>query len=156
MPNITIQRRNGDVYNVQVDRGDLERCLEHTWLVALRGVTNQPWVYTRVKVDRKWRNVPIHRFILGDVGAVRHRDGNGLNNHRSNLVVAARTGEVRVEGVRTGRKEFTLYSGKRPTHPRALVEGSRVRCSECGLDQTYGSGEQAGRVASRHNARYWG
>lgn len=83
MPNITIERRNGDVHHIVVNQSDLESCLQHVWRVE-QNRHYREHAYTYIEGRRVW----MHRWLLGLSGQfprVEHRDGNGLNNRRENL-----------------------------------------------------------------------
>lgn len=73
-------------YSAEVDDEDYDRLAAFRWHVALTGRRNQrPYARRAVWVDGKSRSIAMHREILGFGGFIDHRDGNGLNNQRSNL-----------------------------------------------------------------------
>lgn len=61
-----------------VDASDLARCSAHNWVTNGKGIVH-------ALVDGK--HVKLHRFLLGDQAGplVDHKDGDPLNNRRSNL-----------------------------------------------------------------------
>ena len=69
----------------QVDDDDFEYLNQWKWFITNRGWT--PYAATKIRKDGVRRSVFMHRLILGlkrgEVGD--HKDGNGLNNQRSNV-----------------------------------------------------------------------
>lgn len=63
---------------------DYERVAAHKWSLSY-SPKNSPKMYAVCKINGK--QTGLHRFVLGmgDGGLVDHRDGDGLNNQRSNL-----------------------------------------------------------------------
>jgi hypothetical protein len=71
-----------------VDDGDFERVNALKWQ-AFKNY--QTWYARRNEGSTPRRNVRMHQYILGVRGKtsqIDHRDGNGLNNQRSNLRIA--------------------------------------------------------------------
>lgn len=83
-----------------VDDEDFDRASRYRWY---KDVRKNGQHYVKGFVDGQWTR--IHRFILGlPMGAsgrdhVDHKDGNGLNNRRSNLIQT-----THAENIRNGRK----------------------------------------------------
>lgn len=65
-----------------IDDADLAAVLEWRWYRKKEGKTN---VYYAYRVERP--RIKLHRFLLNAPEGIKvdHRDGNGLNNQRSNL-----------------------------------------------------------------------
>lgn len=94
-----------------VDAVDADRVLEHKWSAARDRNT---WYARRLRIDLDGtrRQESLHEFIFGETctPAIDHRDGDGLNNRRSNLRAATdsqnghnarrRPGKNRFRGVR--------------------------------------------------------
>lgn len=70
-------------YVATIDAADLHLVDGYTWTAIVRPYT----VYAYRKDPGTGKNVHLHRVIMGDPEGltVDHRDGNGLNNTRSNL-----------------------------------------------------------------------
>jgi len=70
----------------EIDEEDLEKVSQYTWNKNVQRTT-----YARTRVDNNW--VHMHRVIMGlglfkdDKRIVDHKDGNGLNNKKDNLVI---------------------------------------------------------------------
>lgn len=85
---IPLRRRSGEIRAfAMVDAEDFERVAAHRWYMNSGG-----YVVRQVTVGRKkQRTLGLHRFIMGleygDPREVDHRDGNPLDNRRSNLRV---------------------------------------------------------------------
>lgn len=79
-----IRLTNGDI--AIVDDEDFERVSQHNWYLNRK--RNGPYAITKIDGE----TVGMHRFILGlkkgDGLQGDHRDGDGLNNCRSNLRIA--------------------------------------------------------------------
>jgi hypothetical protein len=75
---------NGGKYFTQVDDQDYESLLNFSWHVCSKG----KYVRTRIRRGGSRKIIQIHRLILGVSDPsmyVDHKDGNTLNNQRSNL-----------------------------------------------------------------------
>jgi hypothetical protein len=109
----------------------------HYWRVRHRGHTHY------CITDSGGRIVALHRIIMGATGNVEvdHRDGNGLNNLRSNLRLAtnAQNAKNRISTVGASRYKGVSIFGKRW---RAKIESDGVRFS-LGI---YNTQEEAARV----------
>ena len=72
-----------------IDDIDADRVLQHTWRV--RKARNTSYAVADMQIDGKWRTVMMHRFITNAPAGydVDHRDDNGLNNCRENLLVCS-------------------------------------------------------------------
>lgn len=67
-------------YVTQVDAADYERLMQHKWWAIIR----KRHVYAGANIDGK--QVLMHRLLMDfPAGVVDHKDGDGLNNTRSNL-----------------------------------------------------------------------
>jgi len=75
-------------YVALVDDGDFDNLNKYKWYAQVAKYVN----YARGTVDKK--PVMMHRFIMGVTDpsiCVDHRDGDGLNNQRSNLRIATKS-----------------------------------------------------------------
>jgi hypothetical protein len=81
---------------ILVDDEDYERVNRLSWYVRKhKEYMFIKWAERNVVVNGKHKTIAMHRFILGaaaDGMEVDHKDGNGLNNQRSNLVICKRGG----------------------------------------------------------------
>jgi hypothetical protein len=85
-----------------IDKDDLERCSKLKW----------SWGQTAIQAVYKGKRISLSRFILGvtekDKFAI-HKDGDFLNNRRSNLVVA--TKQQKAINAKTGSRNTSGYRG---------------------------------------------
>jgi hypothetical protein len=102
-----INMRGGIVATVDAD--DYALVSRHVWrpLITKRGIYAQTWIGKGS--DR--RCITMHRLILGTAAGekVDHRDGNGLNNRRSNLRPA--TTSQNAQNARRHRDGASGYKG---------------------------------------------
>lgn len=112
-----------------VDDADGAALLGSRWLLAQSGCHAMRVVHYRDEHDR-WtsRRVYLHREVMGlahrDRRQVGHRDGDGLNNVRSNLVVAPSSG-ARGQMRRGNKLATSRYRGVSwsTCHQRWLAKG---------------------------------
>jgi hypothetical protein len=78
---------------VEIDRKDLDLINKHNWWIV--EYPKVKYAVTKIKGYR----IPMHRMILGlkkgDGKITDHKDGNGLNNKRSNIKVVTHTVNMR-------------------------------------------------------------
>lgn len=102
-----------------VDDEDYEALSKFKWN-ALKGRNDTWWASRKKKsnLSSKWTTVLMHRVILNitGIGQVDHKDGNGLNNQRSNLRPASNKQNCRNRGInknnRTGFKGVSWSSSR--------------------------------------------
>jgi hypothetical protein len=83
---VMLERRDGSVLPGFVDAGDWEKIRGHRWSAHKRGMF---YVITNVsKGEGKKATLSMHTLLLPDAEVVDHRDGNGLNNRRTNIRAA--------------------------------------------------------------------
>lgn len=129
-------------YVALIDDEDAERVLAYKWMV---NVTKSGNIYGQRSLRNGGRKLTImlHRFIMDapDGLEVDHRDGNGLDNRRSNLRLAT-SSQNRINT--TGRVSRTGYRGVRTDFHRFQAG---IRCNrECHYIGSYGSAEEAARA----------
>jgi hypothetical protein len=82
-------RRRVEPKYAEVDEEDLERVSQYCW--GQNNESNKHTTYAQTNMNG--RRVHLHRFIMGlgdykdDKRIVDHKDGNGLNNKKENLVI---------------------------------------------------------------------
>lgn len=92
MPTIQVGGHRGGQRKVQpvvadIDEEDMERVSQYKWSICKQGNT------TYSKTHKGGNVMWLHRFIMGlgdykdDKRIVDHKDGNGLNNKKENLVI---------------------------------------------------------------------
>lgn len=74
-------------YVALVSDEDFERVNAFKWNAAVSRRNGLLRVYAKrkIRIDRKWTTLRMHRFILGCAEDIDHADHNGLNNQRDNL-----------------------------------------------------------------------
>jgi hypothetical protein len=84
---IVVERRNGDQYRALMDADVLPIMGQYTWWIDMGMGKRSPYAATTAVVAGRSVNLAMHRLILnpGSSLHVDHRDGDGLNNRRSNL-----------------------------------------------------------------------
>jgi hypothetical protein len=87
-----------------VDDGDWDRAIEHSWSLHTSG--DRFYVHAWLIAEQRW--ALLHRFIVGapPKTEIDHRDGDGLNNRRSNLRPATRTQNIANAGSRGGSSRY--------------------------------------------------
>jgi hypothetical protein len=75
-----------------IDYEDFDRCIQHSWSAAKTTYNNY-----RAEARIKGKLVRLHRFIMNPLPSedVHHKDGNPLNNRKSNLEVCSRSYNLR-------------------------------------------------------------
>jgi hypothetical protein len=93
-------------YETVVDAADFDELNQYKWYAYVR--PNRPAYAVRMSraLDGRRIEIRMHRFLLPGVEVVDHRDGDGLNNRRSNLRPA-----TSVENQRNRGKSRTNTSG---------------------------------------------
>lgn len=72
-------------YFAQVDDEDFDRVAAHSWHIHFsKGVMYARRSYRKPGTRQVFKQY-MHHFILGGSGVTDHKDGNGLNNQKSNL-----------------------------------------------------------------------
>lgn len=95
-----------------VDDEDYERVSEITWFIHKAGNSLYAAHDFRVRSPRGGRHgkvVLLHRFLLPGSRYVHHRDGNGLNNQKSNLLSC--TQQQNLSGFQLKRGTTSKYRG---------------------------------------------
>jgi hypothetical protein len=143
---VEIQLPHG--YVAVIDDDDEERVRQHRWRPLVQGRT----AYAVARLPRlrdKQRSIYMHRLIVQAKPRerVEHRDGDGLNNIRANLLVrtAARGGKRRgaclPEGLRWSRYNGVMWDAE--VGKWAAVNGPPGACVRIGL---YATEEAAARA----------
>ena len=120
-----IRRKSGDVHQVLVDSEDYDR------VVQLGRWTYHPQGYAFYQRDTSELRLYLHRFVLGLVPGdplVDHRNGNGLDNRKSNLRLSTKsqnaTNQALVNNIGTSKYRGIFWD---KTHNRwnaeQVVEG---------------------------------
>ncbi len=82
-----VSKKHG-TFTVLVDDEDFERVTAHIWCISKRKSHRTCYVMRREKkFNGKWTTQRLHNFITGQLG-IDHKDGDGLNNQKSNLRAA--------------------------------------------------------------------
>lgn len=101
-------------YVATIDSADIDLVSGRNWFVAISG-DGRPYVSS--KVPRSRRRVFLHRFLLNppDGMVVDHRNGNGLDNRRSNIRICTQAENVRnnrgVAGKTSQFKGVSFWNG---------------------------------------------
>lgn len=82
-------KKSTPIVYAEIDDDDVDRVSQYAWVKNTNSNPHTTYVYTRTGGQK----LHLHRFILGlgdykdDKRVVDHKDGNGLNNKKDNLVV---------------------------------------------------------------------
>ena len=84
-----IIKSKGENYIVLIDEEDYDRVSKYNWFIG-----NQPhtkYCRANISINGKKKKLMLHRFIMGlehgNKLMINHKDGNGLNNVKSNLEI---------------------------------------------------------------------
>jgi len=79
----------GQDYIVLIDEEDFHKVSKYTWHIHHKPHTK--YCEANINIDGKWTQLQLHRFLMGlekgDKRIINHKDGNGLNNTKSNLEI---------------------------------------------------------------------
>lgn len=116
-----------------VDPEDVGQVTRYSWHALRRGHTRYAKATLRSAEDPKGGTILMHRLILGVVDPgiqVDHRDGDGLNNRRSNLRICSREENLRYTRLRsdsrTGLKGVGFNARLNRYHARIFVNKKSV------------------------------
>ena len=80
----------GQDYTLLIDEEDFHKVSKHTWCIS-HYKSNIKYCISNINIDGKWTTLKLHRFLMGlengDKRIINHKDGNGLNNKKSNLEI---------------------------------------------------------------------
>lgn len=123
-----------------VDDADYDSLKDRRWYIATLGYSNGLYAATKVN----YKHVSMHRLLLsaGKNEMVDHKDGNGLNNQRSNLRKCTRSQNAANSAV--ARNSTTGYKGVRKHHKSGKFEAS-IQCNgkRVWIGCTYKTAEEA-------------
>lgn len=136
MKRIKLTGRNGIGKFALVDTQDFERCSAKSWYVSSKG---RPKAIH--KMDGKWKQVTMHRFILNfPVGKlIDHIDGNPLNNQRENLRLCSivenhyNRRPCAKSGFKGVRPSGTLWEARITLAGKAIILGSFKEKTEAAM-----------------------
>ena len=81
----------GEDYTVLIDEEDFHKVSKYTWHINHHHKCSLKYCEANIKIDGKKTAISIHRLIMGldygDKQMINHKDGNGLNNKKSNLEI---------------------------------------------------------------------
>ena len=84
-----IIKYKGENYIVLIDEEDYDRVSEYNWFIGHQPHTK--YCRANISINGKKTKLMLHRFIMGlehgNKLIINHKDGNGLNNQRSNLEI---------------------------------------------------------------------
>lgn len=139
-------------YSVAVDDADAASVQVMRWFAFRPSKANRS-MYARASLNG--RVVLMHRLLTGVSGRhqlVDHRDGNGLNNLRSNLRIATQTQNQGNRSPKRGRRfkcvSFVKWLGKWRAY---IVDHGRLRHIGC-----FATEEDAARAYDREAVRVFG
>src|SRR5690606_17270138 len=118
------------------------------------------YAVSRLKINGKWKNIRMHRLIMGveksSKPMVDHIDGNGLNNCRSNLRLAthsqnlqnadSRRGTSKYKGVYFS-KQLQKYRAKIIVDKKEIMLGSYINEDDAARAYNYAAIEYFGEFA---------
>ena len=85
-----IIKSKGENYIVLIDEEDYDRVSKYNWRISYHK-SKIKYCQTCIKIDGKITTLSLHRFLMGlehgNKLVVNHKDGNGLNNAKSNLEI---------------------------------------------------------------------
>ena len=92
-----------------VDDADYEELIKHKWLACVFDRTS--YARRRKRINGKCIAYHMHRLIMNapDDKHIDHKDGNGLNNQRSNLRICTQAENIRNQGI--GKNNTSGYKG---------------------------------------------
>jgi hypothetical protein len=117
----------GDTFAV-VDEDDFEKVSSYKWHLALG--------YARAHIDG--RMVPMHRFLFdpSPMPEVDHKDGNRLNNRRSNLRACNRKQNSRNRTSSIGRSKFKgVRRDRGQWRAEIKVDGKTISLGFCSTER---------------------
>jgi hypothetical protein len=104
---IILQRRSGEILECFINTADYRLVQQHSWSALIN--SRNTYAKTTIKGSGKGTTL-LHSLLLPDAKLIDHRDGNGLNNRRSNLRPAThRQNSGNVRKIR--RKTTSRYRG---------------------------------------------
>jgi hypothetical protein len=104
---LILKQRSGKTFECLIDSADYELVKNHSWSALVN--SRNTYAKTTIKGSGK-RTTLLHSLLLPDAKLIDHRDGNGLNNRRSNLRPAThRQNSGNVRKIR--RKTTSRYRG---------------------------------------------
>lgn len=150
---IPLHNRAGEVVGhtlVDVDAAPL--VASYRWYREVRSCTDIVYAVRRFKDGDRLRRMTVHNLVLGVDDIIDHRDGDGLNNCRSNLRPA-----THAQNMQNRRKHKNGRSQFRGVYWDAKCAKWRAEARLSGQKHHLGmfaSEEEAGRVASEWRARH--
>ena len=83
-------KSKGENYIVLIDEEDYDKFSKYTWYIA-HDKSNNKYCLAPNYINGKKKKLLLHRFLMnlehGDERIINHKDGNGLNNMKSNLEI---------------------------------------------------------------------
>lgn len=109
MKAVAIPLQGGKLWAV-ISPEDYEKVIPHQWRIDSKG----KYAFTRIRENGQRIHLRMHRYILGITDSsifVDHKDGDPLNNHRSNLRICTNSQNQANRGVPTSFKHPRKFKG---------------------------------------------
>jgi hypothetical protein len=115
MPSFIYTNRKGIEHTIYFDEEDRPLVEAHTWCVSYQGRTSRKIdkVMTTIRKGNKQTKPTMHKLILGEKEGfvIDHKDGNPLNNQKSNLQFVTNQQNIQKQHLQLNKKSGIPYKG---------------------------------------------
>jgi len=98
------KKSKGEIFDILIDDEDYEKFCKYSWYI--RHEPHTRYCSANIYIEKKRRCLGLHRFLMGlengDKRIINHKDGNGLNNQKSNLEIC--DNNYNTQSINTKRK----------------------------------------------------
>jgi len=125
-----IIKSKGENYIFLIDEEDYDRVSQYTWFINHQPHTK--YCRTVININGKKKRIYLHRLIMGlehgNKLVVNHKDGNGLNNAKSNLEICDQM--YNTQSINTKNKFGNIFinkNGKKKYVARVYINKKNIK-----------------------------